>query len=79
MKGIGEQEYYLGCDIIRTKNSRDTINKNIIKNICDKIERTTLKNYYFALEGGFHPEVHISSILDEEEVFKYRMLMGSMN
>ena len=89
LKGVGEPEYYLGGDVEREKRN-DKSEKYItkisartyIKNVCDKIERVfnlTLKNYHSPLEGGYHPELDTSELLDEVGISQYRMLIGSMN
>ena len=87
LKGVGELVYYLGGDIIRTKDSigkkMTTLSvKTYIKNICDKVERTfniTLKNYHSPLEDGYHPELCINEMIDDDEVSKHQMLIGSLN
>jgi len=88
LKGVGEPEYYLGGDIERKKR-KDTGElytkisaKTYITNICEKIERIfkiKLKNYHSPLEGGYHPELDQTDLLDEEGITNYRMLIGSLN
>ena len=86
-KGVGVPEYYLGGDVARRKNGNETYTtvltaKTYIKNIVDKIERLfeiTLKSYHSPLEGGYHPELDNTPLLEEEEISKYRMLTGSLN
>jgi len=88
LKGVGEPEYYLGGDVEREKRN-DKSEKYItkisartyIKNVCHKIERVfnlTLKNYHSPLEGGYHPELDTSELLDEVGISQYRMLIGSI-
>ena len=38
-----------------------------------------MRNYHSPLEGGYHPELDESELLDEEGISGYRMLIGSMN
>ena len=87
-KGVGEPEYYLGGDIGRKKREDGLGYINIlsartyIKNVCENIEKMfqiTLKNYHSPLEGGYHPELDESNYLSDEEISKYRMLVGSMS
>jgi len=87
-KGVGVPEYYLGGDIKREKLKDSPLYctvlsaKTYIKNIVDKIERlfdTTLKSYHSPLEGGYHPEIDTSELLDSDKVSQYRMLTGSLN
>ena len=59
-----------------------SMSRTYIKNICEKIEKLfqiTLKNYHSPLEGGYHPELDDSNYLNDEEISKYRMLVGSMS
>ena len=85
-KGVGEPKYYLGGDVTRTKDAEEkrktTLStKTYMKNICDNVERTfntTLKNYHSSLEGGYHPELDISEMIDKDDISKYRMLIGSL-
>ena len=86
-KGVGEPEYYLGADVIRKKvpgcSYITTMSaKTYINNVCEKIERMfecKLRNYHSPLEGGYHPELDDSALLDGSEISKYRMLTGSLN
>jgi len=76
-KGVGVPEYYLGADIKREK-MKDTplyctvlSMKTYIKNIVEKIERlfnTKLESYHSPLEGGYHPEVDASALLDSDKI-----------
>ena len=87
LKGVGEPEYYLGGDIERKKRE-DGLGyvsklsaKTYIKNVCEKIEKLfqiTLRNYHSPLESGYHPELDDSCYLSDEDVSRYRMLVGSM-
>ena len=85
LKGVGEPEYYLGGDVLRKKDKngeRKTtlLAKTYIKNICDKVEKLfniSLRNYHSPLEGGYHPELDTTELLDKEEITKYRMLVGT--
>lgn len=88
LKGVGEPEYYLGGDIERKKRddglgyTSKLSARTYIKNVCEKIEKLfqiTLKNYHSPLEGGYHPELDDSNYLGDDEVSKYRMLVGSMS
>ena len=89
LKGVGELEYYLGGDIerIAIKNKDQKMITKIsartcIKNVCDKIERIfeiTLRNYHSPLEGGYHPELDETDLVDEVGISQYRMLIGSLN
>jgi len=90
LKGVGEPEYYLGGDIERVKIKCEAQTmltkisaKTYIANVCDKIERVfdiTLKNYHSPLQGGdYHPEQDESELLDDVDISKYRMLIGSIN
>ena len=87
LKGVGEPEYYLGGDILRSKANdgtrKTTISaKTYIKNICDKIEKLlhiTLRNYHSPLEGGYHPELDDTEFLEGDDITKYRMMVGSLN
>ena len=56
--------------------------KMYIKNICEKVERIfeiALRNYHLPLEGGYHPKLDSSDLLQGDEISKYRMLIGSLN
>ena len=86
-KGVGEPEYYLGADVSRKKIPGvpyiTTISaKTYLKNVCEKIERLfecKLRNYHSPLEGGYHPELDDSELLEGSDISKYRMLTGSLN
>ena len=88
LKGVGVPEYYLGGNIDRSvkpdKNGcRTKISaKTYIVNVCEKIERifdTKLRNHHSPLEGGYHPELDTSTLVSDEDISKYRMLIGSLN
>ena len=86
-KGVGEPEFYLGADVTRKKVPGvpyiTTLSaKTYIANVCEKIERMfecKLRNYYSPLEGGYHPELDDTELLEGLDISKYRMLTGSLN
>ena len=87
LKGVGWPEYYLGGNILltrgqgRQKKTKLSAKTYTLEKKCDKVEHifnTTLRNYHSQLEGSYHPELDMTDILDEEDVSKYRILIGSM-
>ena len=85
LKGVGQPAYYLGGNYGRVKvaDGMETCYlsaSTYIENICTKIEKVmkvTLKNYQMPMDPEYRPEVDSSTILSENLIAKYRMLVGS--
>ena len=86
LKGVGKPEYYLGGDMNTVERADGPTlafsARTYIKNVCEKIEKlfeVDLRNYGSPLEGGYHPELDTTDLLPEDQVSRYRMLIGSAN
>ena len=85
LKGISFPDYYLGGDFARTTNSNgEKVSylsaKTYVKNVCTKIESTfdiKLKPMNVPFDPSYHPEIDDTPLLGNQEISKYRMLIGS--
>ena len=86
LKGVGVPEFYLGADVGKVKGpfnlKGETTTwsaKTYLKNVCDKIEKLMgpLRSYSHPMDPNYRPEIDDSPLLSEDEVAKYRMLIGT--
>ena len=86
LKGVGPPEFYLGADFGKIKgpfNEKGETTtwsaKTYLKNVCDKIEKLIgpLRCYAHPMDPEYRPELDESSLLNLDDVSKYRMLIGS--
>ena len=85
LKGVGEPSYYLGGDLkkitVDGEEMWTTSATTYIARVCEKIEKLMewkLRGYMSPEHSEFHPELDTSDTLEEEEVSKYRMMVGSL-
>jgi len=88
LKGVGEPEYYLGRDVDGSANLEKDGDKTklsaktYIKNMVDRVEKEfniTLRNYHSSLEGGYHPELDTTPLLNDDGITRYMMCIGCIN
>ena len=93
LKGVGQPDYYLGGDVINISDP-DMTAKDIwhalgaqtyIENSLSKFDKLLtegtgeLKTYKTPMLDHYHPEVDLSSHLDEHDATRYRSIIGSLN
>eukprot|EP00957_Ditylum_brightwellii_P211028 15365683-Ditylum_brightwellii.AAC.1 len=86
-KGVGSPEYYLGGDVTITYHGNSISelmlsSQTYIKRICDKIEDLMglqLKGFMNPMDPNYHAEIDDLYFLVDEDIFKYRMMVGSLN
>jgi len=88
LKGTGVPEYYLGGNVqfgnfvpgLGTTIALSAV--TYIERIVEKIEGlfdTTLRQYSSPMESEYHPEIDDSPALNDDNISRYRMLIGCAN
>ena len=90
LKGVGVPEYYLGGDVeelkehwnrqdITTALSAKTYIDNTIKKLAKLVGIDSFRTYDSPMSDQYRPELDDSDLCDEENISKYRSLVGSAN
>jgi hypothetical protein len=89
LKGVGPPEYYLGgnIDYLNEQFTKEGISlgfsgKTYIENIVPKFEKlfdTKFKPIKTPMAADYHPETDDSPLLPEDDISKYRSIIGSLN
>ena len=89
LKGVGEQQYFLGDIIIHVNKHWDKqgvtmafSTETYIKNSVESLERQLDKQFGSSstpMSEADHPELDDSPLMDLEGISKYRSMIGSLN